>query len=238
MLSNFNIHLIFHYAPLHYLPLIARSRKIRTKTSLQNSGFNDRHFRSTSHRQDRERGFGDSAFLTLHAEPNILLAKLRAGFPHINIRVPSYVVDSLSYSLCRYNIAKTRVLRRNGSPGRPESPGSGRYYEGRQIPTARSDAEKKELLNIHLALGTMIEVIAHEDISLPDNTEIEVYSLEDLSVANHIATTFGLDWAVALKDPPCIYRANPTYMENVRYFISKALELPEWRGNGLEFDRV
>src|SRR3546814_20766322 len=51
---------------------------------------------------------------------------------------------------CRFNIAMTRYLRRDGKPGFPESPSNGHYYDHQQIPTAREIAEKEAMLQKHL----------------------------------------------------------------------------------------
>jgi hypothetical protein len=88
VLAAEGIETVHHYAPLHYLPFIARSEAILSKPSLKKNGFGSTHLRSMSKKQDVARGFGDYAHLTLDPEPQILKAKLAAGFPHLAINVP------------------------------------------------------------------------------------------------------------------------------------------------------
>src|ERR1051326_4364375 len=112
VLGDNRISVVYHYTPLHYLPFIAMKRALLSKPSLRLLGFADTHFRSTSRRADEERGFGEYIHFALESRPPILLAKLAAGFPHLELAVPADVVEAQGFHLCRYNIAKTRVLRR------------------------------------------------------------------------------------------------------------------------------
>src|SRR5688572_22783291 len=111
VLAKQGVERIHHYTPLHYVPFIATSRAILSKPSLKQAGFDQKHYRSMSHKHDVARGFGEYAHLTLDAEPRILKAKLSAGFPHIAISVPVTAVDPHPFSLCRFNVAMTRKLR-------------------------------------------------------------------------------------------------------------------------------
>lgn len=229
---------IHHYMPLHYLPFIARSRMLLSKPSLRKAGFGAGHLRSMSSRQDIARGFGDCAFLTLDPQPRILRAKLKAGFPHIALRVPASAIETTDFSLCRYNIAMTRVLRRNDMPGRPESLTNGRYYEDRQIPIARTLADKQALLNTHVPQGTMIEVLIHGDLPLPDDTTIVCFGNDDKELARRVLTATIVPWSLAVELPPGAYNRRVAYADAVADFITRALADPAWRGNNLEFDRV
>jgi hypothetical protein len=47
-LSTRGIETVQHYAPLHYLPFIARSNAILNKPSLEAAGFKNTHLRSMS----------------------------------------------------------------------------------------------------------------------------------------------------------------------------------------------
>jgi len=71
---------LYHYAPLHYLPFIARSAALLSKLGLRREGFPEKHFRSTSYRQDMARGFERFVHLTIDPHPPILQAKLKRGF--------------------------------------------------------------------------------------------------------------------------------------------------------------
>ena len=156
MLVEFGISFVPHYTPLHYLPFIARSQAIKSKPALRADGFEEIHFRSKSAHHDETRGFGEFAFLTLDTGPRIVKAKLYGGFPHIEISVPAAAIDDVEFALCRYNIAMTRVLKRNDLPGRPESDTNGRYYDDNQIPIAKTEDDKLALLNKHYGTNMII----------------------------------------------------------------------------------
>lgn len=237
-LTDSNVTVVHHYAPLHYLPFIARSGALLGKPSLAEQGFPPTHLRSMSSRQDIARGFGKYAFLTLDGSARILKAKLDAGFPHIGVRIPASVVDAYTYSVCRYNVAMTRYLRRAGSPGFPESETNGRYYDQQQIPVARTDHDKRALLKKHLGIGTMIEVLVEGDINLPDETEIVCFSDSDVAIAQKVVNHIGRSWTVMLAAPPGPYNRRQEYAQAVDAYTERALLDPLWRGNGLEFDRV
>jgi hypothetical protein len=227
-----------HYAPLHYLPFIARSGAILSKPSLDAAGFKSTHLRSMSRGQDVARGFGSYAHMTLDRKPRILIAKLGAGFPHFALSVPVASVESKTFSLCRYNVAMTRRLKRGKKRGFPESNTNGRYYLGHQIPIARENNDMMAMLAMHLPIGTMIEVLIHGDLALPDDTTVICYSEEDTKIARDILGKLKRLWNVELSDPPGDYPRNKAYGKSVDDFVSQAMADPSWRGNGLEFDRL
>lgn len=235
VLTDQGVEWVHHYAPLHYLPFIAASGKLMSKPSLAKAGFGIRHLRSKSSKHDVARGFGRYAFLTLDPQPRILRAKLTAGFPHIAIAVPASTVDESTYSLCRFNVAMTRYLRRDGSPGFLESATNGRYYESHQIPVARSAADKAAMLKKHFG-NTMIEVLIHGDLILPNETVVHCYSAPDTAIARRVLREIGRPWKVEMARPPGLYPRSERHARTVDDFIAQALADPNWRGNGLEFD--
>lgn len=237
LLTEKGIDVVYHYTPLHYLAFIARDRMLRSKPSLKAAGFNGSHLRSKSSRQDVERGFGAYAFLTIEQEPRITKAKLNAGFPHIGLGVPASSIEATTFDLTRFNVAMTRRLRRNTSEGWPESNGNGRYYDKHQMPVARTDAEKRALLTEHLNRN-MIEVLIHGDLPLPDETSVLVYSKRDMDAARHVMTKLAVPWKLSLAPLCDRYLPNPGYAAKVDEFIDMALVDTNWRGNGLEFDKV
>jgi hypothetical protein len=230
ILSEQQIERVYHYTPLHYLPFVGRSKSLLSKPSLQAAGFGQNHFRSMSHAQDVARGFGAYTHLTLEPLPGILRAKLAAGFPHIGIAVPTEAVEKVTFSLCRFNVAMTRYLRRDGNSGFPESPTNGRYYDQHQIPIARIDADKTAMLKKHLPENTMFEVLVHGDLDLPNHTEIHCFSDADAKLAQEVLSKVGAPWDVTSIDPPWPYPRKTKHVEDVT--------APEWRGNGLEFDKL
>ena len=237
LLSEEGVNVVHHYTPLHYLPFIGRDRALRTKPSLAAKGFAPSHLRSKSSPHDVSRGFGKYGFLTLERHPQILAAKLKGGFPHVDIMVPADVVDGTTYDLCRYNVAMTRQLRRGGKPGFSEAETNGRYYDTHQIPVARTDSDKRAVLRKHYD-HTMIEVLMHHDLPLPDETRVQVYSSGDEALAKSTLNALQVPWAVELVDPPGPYLRSSTYAQAVDEFIQKALSDPSWLGNGLEYDKV
>jgi hypothetical protein len=195
--SNWQVKRIYHFTPLHYMPFISRSRKLLCKTSLGQAGFNQNHFRSKSRARDIERGFSSYAHLTLSPTPRILLAnKLGGGFPHFGIAVPAEAIEATTFSLCRFNVAMTRILRRNGKHGYPETSANGRYYQHLQIPVARLDGDKEAMMEKHLKRTKEIEVLVHCDLMLPPRTEILCYSSQDAEVARHVLSKTGTNWTV------------------------------------------
>lgn len=237
ILAKEGVESVHHYAPLHYLIFIARSGAILCKPSLRKDGFDEKHCRSMSHKQDVARGFGDYAHLTLDAEPKILLAKLAAGFPHVAIVVPVEAIESTEFSLCRFNVAMTRRLRRNGKPGFYASDTNGRYYQGHQIPIARTNADKTAMLRKHLS-DTMIEVLVHGDLQLPKDTTVVCFSKADAKIAIALLKSVGRPWSVVVSESPGPYPRDDAHVKAVSNFIAQAQANPAWRGNGLEFDRL
>lgn len=227
---------VYHISPIHYLPFILRSGCLFTKKTLDQQ-FSMSHFRSMSDRHDRSRGFNDCAFLTTTAFPPILNAKLSKGFPHIRYEIPSSYIEEIEYSLCRFNIAMTRYLRRNSKPGFSESETNGRYYGQQQIPVARSDQDKSSMLSHHMPKKTMIEVIIHEDLILPSETVITCFSIDDYRRVSTMVRMFDAKWEVVSENYSG-YVSNEQYEIAIDEYLAIAIGDPNWKGNGLEFDRV
>ena len=237
-LSRHGIAFVNHYAPLHYLPFIARSGALQSKPSLRALGFSDCHFRSKSRGQDDARGFGEYVHLTLHPNPPILAAKLGGGFPHFRLEIPSSSIEAVGFDLCRYNVAMTRQLRKGEKPGHQPSDVNGRYYGDMQIPVARTDSDQSVMIAEAIKQGWMIEVLALQDLPLPDDSRVVCYSQADAHLAQHILAAVGRPWPVSLHNGGNSYTAHPNHDRSVRQFIELALGDAEWKGNCLEFDRV
>ncbi len=239
LLKDCGVEWVYHFTPLHYVPFISRSKKILSKPSLKKEGFASSHFRSMSASHDVQRGFGQYSHLTLDSSPRILKAKLSAGFPHVGLRVPVDAIDEkVEFSLCRFNVAMTRFLRRDGKQGFPQSATNGRYYEDLQIPVARTAQDKTAMLKAFLGTQTMIEVLVHGDLQVPDDSLIECYDSQDVTVVKKILSRTENQWQVDSKDPPGPYPNSTQYRSSVEKFIETALSDPTWHGDGLEFDRV
>ncbi len=229
------IEVVYHVAPLHYLPFIARSKGLKSKKELRSEGFEETHFRSKSWHLDVQRGFGDYVHLSTIGRPPILRAKLSAGFPHVCLSIPAYALNGLDFDLCRYNIAMTRKLRRGGKQGFEEGPASGRYYESKEIPIARTEGEQRQL--IQARKGDMLEVLVKPPVPLPNNTQVFVFGRKDRDLSKVILEQSLCPWGVSLANTP-EYQARPDYMNACERYIEMSLSDEEWRGNGLDYDKV
>lgn len=198
ILSEHGYATVHHYAPMHYLPFVARSQALRGKPELHKLGYPETHFRSKSKAQDKERGFGDYVHLTLHPAPPILRAKLAGGFPHFRLAVSVGTIEELEFDLCRYNIAMTRQLRREGKSGHSESDENGRYYSQRQIPIARSLREKQAMLERAALSEWMVEVLVNGRLDLPADCKVFCYSSQDVQQVEQVLWTLDCDWRAAL----------------------------------------
>lgn len=234
-LVTHGIELVYHVAPLHYLPFIARSNSLKSKATLRLEGFAETHFRSKSKHLDAQRGFGEYVHLSTVGRPPILEAKLSGGFPHICLSIPATSLNDVDFDLCRYNVAMSRHLRRDGKPGFAEGPANGWYYGNHQIPIARTEGEQGQL--IQSRNGEMLEVLVKPPVPLPNNTRVSVFSGGDRETAQKVLKQVNAEWIVSLANAP-EYQARPQYLEACEQFIETSLEDENWRGNGLEFDRV
>ena len=241
-LTKANIKNIFHFSPLHYLPYILNSQSIQSKAKLRMAGFEPSHFRSTSRGQDARRGFEEYVHMTPENFPPILMAKLKKGFPHICISVVSAYIEQQNYHLCRYNIAKTRALRKNGKSGHQESLENGRYYGSKQIPIAVTEEDKAAMTTAAQKHNIMIEVLIPEELPLPKDLSIVCYSRNDAAIAEKIVSRFNLKYNVSETSPEIApeiaYVPNSIYVAQVTEFVDRLMADPAWKGNGLEFDRV
>jgi hypothetical protein len=191
-----------------------------------------------SHRQDVTRGFGSYVHLTLDPHPRIVQSKLAAGFPHIRLAVDPNAIEATDFSLCRYNIAMTRYLRRENTPGFTPSSTNGRYYDNQQIPVAKTARDKDAMLQEHLSAGTMIEVLVENELYLPEETVVTCFSRPDAEIATNIFKALHAPWAVTVVTAPSPYARNDRHADHVVEFVNHALADPQWKGDGLEFDRV
>ena len=236
-LSSHGIKTVQHHMPLHYLPFVNRSCRLLSKASLVSMGFSQTHFRSRSRDRDVSRGFAAYVHMTIDRAAPILEAKLRIGFPHITISVPANSIDAVPFSLCRFNVAMTRRLRRSERDGFPESAKNGRYYPGHAIPIARTSEEISAMLRQNLPQNTAIEVLVHCAFRLPNQTDVICYSDADAEIARVALTSPKHIWAVVVEKSPCHYPRSEKHSASVETFIEQALADPTWRGDGLEFDQ-
>jgi hypothetical protein len=236
LLTDNGVKLVYHYSPLHYLPFIARAGALLSKPALRQIDFTDSHFRSTSSRQDASRGFEEYVHLTLDDHPPILQAKLSAGFPHFKFSVAASEIEAVEFHLCRYNIAKTRYLL-GGKKAPIESPDTGRYYDGKRIPIAKTPTERRALFEANFGIN-MIEVLVPQRLDLSAQTTLTFFHEEDLRIAENVISAAGITWALQLCPSGRRYKRNNRYALAARSFIDHTLTDPSWRGNGLEFDRV
>ena len=226
---------VYHHTPLHYLPQIAKLGVLLSKEGLLSEGYGMSHFRTTSRRQDFARGFGNYVHLTLSPFPRILRAKLKRGFPHLTIAIPSETFGPEEFALCRYNIAKTRLLRRGSKLGAPEAPYNGRYYGDIQVPIAVTADDKAALLAAY-GTSSMIEVLVADRLYLPTGTHFLAYSIEDQRVATEVFTCAEQDWSLEVQGTAEYKRveAHASAVQGyIRAVLNGTLSPPE-----LEFDNL
>ena len=226
---------VFHYAPLQYLLFIARSRALFSKDELSDRGFAVSHFRRTSRARDNYRGFSNYVHLTLDEYPRILKAKLDAGFPHFEIRVPAAHVERGLIHLCRYNIAMCRNHLHSKKPA-PESNVTGRYYGTKQIPTAETAIECEALLSANFGKN-MIEVLVPKAVSLPDTTSLVFFDEADRALASKLLSPLTVAWSLEVSGRYS-YERSTVYVNRVDEFLQRARVDEGWKGNGLDFDSV
>lgn len=237
LLSGFGVEKLYHITPLHYFPFIARSEALLSRSELKAAGYPDSHFRRTSHRADAARGFGDRIYFSPLQSPPILLAKLGRGFPHLRLEVPLVSFADVSFDLCRFAVARTWYLRRDGKPGPEPSASNGKYYGTRQLPVARTFEDMRAMLDKHLRKGDPIEVQVRDRLLLPKDTCVTCFSSVDLSTLQLVARQIDIKWSLKLANEQA-YSADRTHQTMVAQFVRDALADCNWRGNGLDFDRL
>jgi hypothetical protein len=236
LLSKFGVATVYHYAPLHYLPFIARRGALLSKTTLRQLGFADSHFRSTSRAQDEARGFARYVHLTLDAHPPILSAKLSSGFPHFEVALSGVDFNGIDYLLCRFNIAKTRYFR--GAKQAPlESEKNGRYHSDLRLPVAVTLAQREALLRLNLG-ENMIEVLVPDQMPINERTVLRFFHDEDLTCAGEVLQRLGIKTYETARDLAIEYKPSLKYRDAVKAALARSIVDPSWRGAGLEFDRV
>jgi hypothetical protein len=226
----------YHYAPLHYLPFIARCGALLSKRRLQAAGHNISHFRSTSRRQDEERGFADYVHLMLTQFPPILLSKISRGFPHFEIQITSASLEQRVFHLCRYNIAKSRYLKRPGATAPVECAANGWYHGNKQLPTAEGPEECAALLEAS-AGNSVIEILVPSMLRLDRDTTLLFFSSEERALAQEVLRDANITWKLELTETTS-YAAKRERFRSVREFIRRASADSAWFGDGLEFDRL
>jgi hypothetical protein len=225
---------VYHCAPLHYLLFIVRSESLLSKVELRRLGFADSHFRSTSRGPDEQRGFSNYVHLTITSYPDILLAKLKAGFPHFAVRVPVAALYAHVVHMCRYNIAKTRNLRSGKRPS-PEGDDSGWYHGQKEIPTAETFKECETMLANNAPQN--IEVLVMGKLLLPNDTELVFFKTADYEAAKSVLKPMNLRWRLRFAED-LSYTPNGRYVLRVKRYLDRAAAEPNWQGDGLGFDCV
>ena len=225
---------MFHITPLHYLPLILRQGQLLSKSQLISKGFTSGHFRKTSQKSDIDRGFGNYIHLSLQEWPPILKSKLSKGFPHIRFRIKSSKLPK-QFDLCRYNIARNRNVKDGKTPA-TESPKNGFYYENLRVPVARQYEDQIAMLNC--SKNQMIEVLIPQILNIDGSTEIECFSAQDLSIVLKTTKHLDVDLKVNQRKLDFAYPKHDDFRQSVSEQIIQYLNKPDWKGDGLDFDKL
>ena len=228
MLSQFGISSIYHCTPLHYAPLILRSRRLYSRHALERQGFMRKHFRRTSSEADRRRGFDNFVFCNTHSQFPLLDSKLERGFPHYLIEIPVTQLDGRQYLLCRLNIARSRTFRVDTA--------CEDYHDNLRLPVARTDEQKVAMLKTWWRRKDCArEVLVEQQIDLTSDVRLIVFSEEDSAELTMIARQVGFEARIVHGR---LYRRCPLYAAAIKEITKKLLIHPEWRGYCLDYDNL
>ncbi len=219
---------IWHTAPLHYLGFIARSRALKSKARLRSEGFEEWHFRSTTHATDERLGFSNVVHLFNRRGPRILLQKLQWGLPHVEISVPAHTLEGDAHLLCWYNVARNRGTF-------IEDPSRGYIQSPFRLPVALTVGEKHSLLRSTTS-ARHVEVLVTDALQLPDETEVTVFGEWDMGVTREVLRGLGLPWEVAHRTH-IAYGPSLSRRLEVEEFLHRSISDAGWRGDGMEYDR-
>ena len=103
---------------------------------------------------------------------------------------------------------------------------------------ARSNEEMAAMLAECLPARIMIEILVHGDLALPNTTKVLCFSAADIEIANGVLASVGSPWPLQAADIPGAYPRNAEHARCIEDYLEQAMNDPEWRGNGLEFDRL
>ena len=84
----------------------------------------------------------------------------------------------------------------------------------------------------------MMDFVVEHEFILPDDSQLFYYHKEALNLAKSIAGHIEIPWQIKLQPPPGDYNFSFEYASAVEEFINQALLDPNWKGDGLGFDRV
>jgi hypothetical protein len=100
---------VYHYAPLHHLPFIARAGALLSGLELRKLGFAENPLRRGYRMQDERRAAAGHVHLTLEPHPRLLQVKLGGGFPHFEVAIPAGALEGHDY-LIRYGRDEVELL--------------------------------------------------------------------------------------------------------------------------------
>ncbi|NUB25307.1 hypothetical protein [Azospirillum brasilense] len=228
LVADIGLTVAYHTTPIHYLPAIARCRRLSSKRELLAIGYDTGHFRSTSHSVDVTRGFESFVHLSARPLPPILRSKLKSGFPHAELRVVIGHLPARDLHLCRFNIA------RNRNRSFQQGPEHGWLRDGLRVPVARGADECRGLLQA--SSDGDLEVLFPGGVDLSSDTEVRAFDDADAALAEAALAAAGTGWRVTLHAGPAYPRradrASAAEEEYARFLADVS-----YRGSGLDFDR-
>jgi len=233
-LEQTGINHVYHITPIHYLPRILQNKRLLSKSRLISDGFSTTHFRKTSHKVDGDRGFNTYVHLTPSEWPPILASKLTKGFPHLRLKINAQTLGE-HFETCRFNIARTRNIKGGKSPA-AENNLNGYYFDNLSVPVAREIRDKIYMLrNCKL---NQLEVLIKDQLKLANDTIIEYFSERDFNLIQSIVHSHNVPFHVKKKIPHFEYPKNDNHINEVKNYLEKLSDNPNWKGDGLDFDKL
>ncbi len=225
---------VYHCTPLNYAPFVFRTKGLLSRRQLVDRGFNPCHFRKTSSQCDVDRGFADVVFCTTAPMSELLKAKLKHGFPHYLIEIPTHLLQGKATYLCRYNIARSRYYR--GAKREPScDPDCEFYVKDFRLPVARTDDQKRIMLQ-KWSNGRVLEILVESRVDFDRYVKLIAFSKEDQSLLGTIAKR--LEFQVEIELAEFSYVRCAKCAVDVGTSIESALADHRWKGNGLDYDSL
>lgn len=181
---------LYHAAPLHYLPCIARDGALYAQSVLAGRGIAPR---STAKRRDRMLGLADYVHLSLRPDTPLLADKVRRGYPHVLLSFDRAAVLALpETALVPYN-AKAWRTRAVFAP-------------------VTDAAEREHLLRRHAdGLYPSLEALVKYGLALTSLAAVSFLSAEECSLTRELFDSLGLPFPAPFVTDAALFPASAAY---------------------------
>ena len=153
------------------------------------------------------------------------------------LKIDVSLIDNVEFMLCRYNIARMRNHKDSNKPVRP-SKYNGEYHDDFKVPVAREHSEKVDLLLPRFSRGQEVEVLIESELDLGNDAEVICFHEEDYRLARCALGLVSRQWTAVLDRRPINYCRKSKFADRCSEFLHRAALCPDWRGNGLDFDKL